>query len=166
MCRMATIRFVAKLMLLACMASTAHAALTCTASASGIAFGVYNQFNLSPTDSTGSVSIACDLTFPSAASKVNYTFSLSSGSSGTMLARQMQSTPNVLPYNIYTSSTYSAIWGDGSGGTATVSGSMKLGSPGTGWSQTDTYTLYGRIPAGQDAMPGTYADMIIVTVTY
>jgi spore coat protein U domain-containing protein, fimbrial subunit CupE1/2/3/6 len=153
--------------LAACVfAGAAEAALTCTASATGVAFGVYNQFAASPLDSTGTVSFSCSLTFPSSASNVKYTIGLSSGGSGSMLARQMTSVPNQLAYNLYTSSAYAQIWGDGTSGTGVVSNTMKLGSPGFGWDQTDTYTIFGRILAGQNALPGTYSDTIIVTVTF
>lgn len=47
-------------------------------------------------------------------------------------------------------------WGDGSPGTATVNGS------GT----THTFTVYGRIPARQNAVVGSYSDTITVTITF
>ncbi len=154
------------LLLASCATDTANASLACTASATSVVFGTYDPLAVAPLDSAGSVSISCDLTFPSAASKVNYSFSLSAGVSGSMLARYMESPPNQLNYDLYTSNAYSQIWGDGSAGTANVSGSMKLGSPGSVWSKTDTYTVFGRIVALQDALPGNYFDTIIVTVTY
>jgi spore coat protein U-like protein len=33
-------------------------------------------------------------------------------------------------------------------------------------SNISSYTVYGRIPAGQDAAAGTYLDTIVVTVNY
>jgi spore coat protein U-like protein len=65
-----------------------------------------------------------------------------------------------LSYNIYTTSGYSAIWGDGTGGTVTQSFSALLSLG------TVTYATYGRIPAGQYIAAGSYGDSITVTLMY
>jgi len=148
------------------LANSAHAILGCTASASSVVFGAYNPLNAGPLDSTGIVSVTCTLTPQSNAAKVNYSIALSTGASGSMLMRQMQSPPNQLGYNLYTTSAYAQIWGDGTGGSSVVSGSMKLGASASEWTITNMHTMYGRIPAAQDVQPGNYADTIVVTVTY
>ena len=77
----------------------------------------------------------------------------------------MKSGGNPLGYNLYTTNLYSVVWGDGSGSNATVSGTMRLTSPNP--SQMKTHTVYGRIPALQDAAVGSdYQDNVTVTVTY
>nr|WP_291522240.1 spore coat protein U domain-containing protein [Acidithiobacillus sp.] len=63
---------------------------------------------------------------------------------------------------LYTNATYSQVWGDGTGGTSTVSGTCS-GSMG---SCSSSKTVYGRIPALQAPSPGAYIDTIAVTVTY
>ena len=76
----------------------------------------------------------------------------------------MKSGANTLGYNLYTANTYSVVWGDGTGSTSTVTGTMVLNSPNP--SGTSQSTVYGQIPALQDAAVGSYSDNITVTVTY
>lgn len=70
----------------------------------------------------------------------------------------------MLVYNIYTPASYSAVWGDGAGGTNSVTGNLTLGAND---SKNATHTGNGRIPAGQNtAHVGIYGDTISVTVSY
>lgn len=144
----------------------AFSATTCSVSSSGIAFGVYNPLTPTALDSTGTVAVTCTLTFPPFVDNVSYTIDLSPGSSGSMLARAMQSGVNQLNYNIYTTSARVQVWGDGTGGTSDVTGTMRLGFIFLPSTRTNNHTMYGRIAAGQDIPPGSYSDTIIVTVTY
>jgi spore coat protein U-like protein len=58
------------------------------------------------------------------------------------------------------------IWGDRTGGSYVVSGSLKPG-PGVGnETRTAIYTVYGRVPALQDAGVGSYSDTIVITLTF
>ncbi len=154
--------------LLMLSSSLAYAATNCTVGASGVSFGIYDPLLGSADDSTGQVSVTCTATFPPIVDTVNYTVSLSSGSSGSYATRRMQSGSSVLNYNLYTTSARSAgqIWGDTTGGSANMSGSMTIGFFFWPTTHTDLLTIYGRIPAGQDVAAGTYADTIIVTVTF
>jgi spore coat protein U-like protein len=68
----------------------------------------------------------------------------------------MMSAGNLLSYNLYLDPTRLTIWGDGSAGTGTVNSTGITGSS----------TVYGRIPARQNAVVGMYADVVIVTVTF
>jgi len=145
----------------------AMAAVTCMTSATSVVFGTYNPLNAAPTDSTGQVTVSCTLTPNPQAANVSYTVTLSTGISGTMTSRTMLSGPNFLVYNLYTTSGYAQIWGNGLNGSAVVTGSMKLGrSAGGNYTDTRVHTVYGRIPPMQDVLPGAYADSIVVTVTY
>jgi spore coat protein U-like protein len=70
-----------------------------------------------------------------------------------------------LGYNIYTSNTYSTVWGNGNGGSSSQSGSLMLtsGQP----RRTENKTAFGRIPPLQDvSVSNNYVDNITVTVTY
>lgn len=67
---------------------------------------------------------------------------------------------NTLNYNFYTSTGYTQIWGDGTGGT--VYGVYNASS---GLSTVST-NAFGRVPTGQYVRPGNYSDTITVTVTY
>jgi spore coat protein U-like protein len=128
--------------------SAGAGAANCNVSAIGVAFGSYNVFSSTATDITGSVSVTCNRTTP-------YTIALSTGS-GTYSSRSLKNGTNVLSYNLFVDVTRLTIWGDGSGGTQTVSGS----------STNATFTVYGRIAARQNVKVGAYTDSITVTVTY
>ena len=128
----------------------AHAAV-CTVSTSGLNFGNYDVFSTLNDDVTGTINVDCD-------SGTNYSILLSSGTSGTFSSRSMTNGTYVLGYNLFTDPTRLTIWGDGSSGTSTFSGSgtgSNIGTP-----------VYGRIPAGQNAFVGTYNDVVVVTVTF
>jgi spore coat protein U-like protein len=61
-----------------------------------------------------------------------------------------------LLYNLYTDATLSTVWGDGTGHSATVNATQVAG----------IHTVYGRIPARQNAHVGVYNDTIVITLTF
>jgi spore coat protein U-like protein len=143
------------------------AAVTCTVSTPGLAFGSYDVFAAGATSGNGTLNITCSLdpTDQGAQKLVPYVISLSTGSSGSFVQRTMKSGTNALGYNLYTSNTYSVVWGDGTGSTSTQSGSHVLnnGHP----TLTSSFTAYGRIPALQDAaVASDYHDNVTATVTW
>ena len=144
------------------VAPAAGAAVTCTASAVGVAFGVYNPLATTPTTSAGSILVTCTST-NNGTTTVNLTASYSTGSSGTYATRTMRSGSNVLNYNLYFDAAYTQVRGNGTGGTQAGTATLSLGRNQTG---SASGTLYGRVPAGQDVAPGVYSDTITVTVTY
>jgi spore coat protein U-like protein len=148
-----------------CAAAPALAVVTvnCTASASSIAFGIYNPLSTTPATSTGSLRVVCS---GSGSGSINVTVgvTLSAGLSGSFTTRKMFSGANSLNYNIYWSTAYTQVMGDGSGGSfAGSAGPFTVFAGGTG---TATGTMYGRVPAQQDVAPGSYVDTILMTVTY
>jgi spore coat protein U-like protein len=150
---------------LALLASIAHAATTvnCTASASGIAFGIYNPLSAIADASTGTLRITCNGSGTGSAN-VTVNVSLSAGLSGSYATRKMLFGVNTLNYNIYWNTAYNQIMGDGGGGS--FAGSAGPFVVPAGGSNLATGTLYGLIPASQDVAPGNYSDVITVTVTY
>jgi spore coat protein U-like protein len=149
--------------LLAC--AEAAAAVDCTVSTAGVAFGTYDPLAAAPTDSTGNVTIVCTH-LSGGATQVAYGVALSTGSSGTYVRRQLRAGTTALNYNLFIDSARSGIWGDGSAGTSVANGSATIG-PGVGnGRREDSRTIYGRIPATQDALPGSYNDSIIVTLVF
>jgi spore coat protein U-like protein len=151
--------------LMALLTSFAHAATTvnCTASAGGIAFGIYNPLSAVANASTGSLRITCNGSGTGSAN-VTVNVSLSTGLSGSYATRKMFSGVHTLNYNIFWSTAYNQIIGDGSGGS--FAGSAGPFVVPAGGSNLATGTLYGRIPASQDVTPGSYSDVVTVTVTY
>jgi spore coat protein U-like protein len=149
----------------ALLAPLAQAATTvnCTASAGGIAFGIYNPLSALADASTGTLKVTCNGSGTGSAN-VTVNVSLSTGLSGSYATRKMLSGVNALNYNIYWSTAYNQIIGDGSGGS--FAGSAGPFVVPAGGSNFATGTLYGLIPASQDVAPGAYSDVIVVTVTY
>lgn len=144
------------------VSAPATAAVTCTISAPALAFGAYDVFAGSLITSSTVISVTCTLT-GAVNTVVPYTVSLSTGS-GTYVLRAMLSGANVLNYNLYTTVGRTTVWGDGSGSTATVGGSLSLTTAAR--VKTGTQTVFGAVPALQDAKVGVYADNVTMTVTY
>lgn len=122
--------------------------VTCSVSASGVNFGSYDVFSNVSSDGAGSVSVSCD-------EAASYSIAISAGN-GSYASRWMASGAHQLAYNLYRDASRTTIWGDGTGGSAVVSGS------GSG----ATHTVYGRIPSRQNVYAGSYSDNIVVIVTY
>ena len=143
-------------------APKARAIITCTTSASTVVFGTYNPFSATATDSAGNVQVQCHRS--GSGSFISYIISLSKGGSGTYTPRYMfHLVVNHLNYNLYTTTARVTIWGDGTSGTSKISDSYSISGNET---ETRNYIPYGRIPALQNIVPGTYTDTITVTVTY
>ena len=148
-----------------CLTTSAVATPSCNVSTPGLSFGSYDVFATGVTNGNATLTISCDLNPPPGNADINYTISLSTGSGNSFVQRQMKSGANTFGYNLYTTNAYSVVWGDGTGSSATVTGSMRLTTPSP--SQTKIHTVYGRIPALQDvAVASDYGDNVTVTVTY
>jgi spore coat protein U-like protein len=125
-------------------------ALGCTVNATGLGFGTINPLIAADATSTSTLTVSCT-------ALTSYSIALSAGG-GSFTQRTMRSGDNTLDYQIYSDATYLTVWGDGSGGSAVVNASAA--SAGT------TSNAYGRVPHQPTAVPGAYADTIVVTVTY
>jgi spore coat protein U-like protein len=122
----------------------------CTVSTSGLNFGNYDVFSPLNDDITATINVNC-------ASDTPYSIWLSSGS-GTFSSRTLTNGSHLLAYNLYLDPTRLTIWGDGSSGSGTVSG--------TGTGSNLATSIYGRIPAGQNAWMGPYTDLVTITVNF
>ena len=120
----------------------------CTVGTSGIAFGGYDPFVNQDVDSVANISVNCDDTTP-------YSIALSTGT-GSYDSRVMTSGSHHLLYNLYVDATLTTVWGDGAGHSATVSDAQAIAN----------HTVYGRIPAGQNAYVGIYSDTVVITITF
>jgi len=91
---------------------------------------------------------------------------LSDGNTGTYAGRRMVGPgSDFLVYNLYTSDTYGAVWGDDTGTTDIVGGT----GTGMGLAGELTRTVYGRLLAADNEGPvgaGAYSDTIVATITY
>ncbi|MEK6592118.1 MAG: spore coat U domain-containing protein [Pseudomonadota bacterium] len=125
----------------------------CSVNPTPVAFGVYSPFSIAPTDTAGPLRVSCD------AITLSYTLQLSPGGAGSYSPRQLSGGGYTLSYNLYTDPLRTVVWGDGSGGTASVPGALAL--PGA-----IDHAIYGRIPAQQNVGAGAYADTITVTINF
>jgi len=132
----------------------------CSVSATAVNFGTYNPLSGSAAQSTGTVTVNCQVLLVGLF--VSWTVTLSTGSSGNYVARHLQSGANSLSYNLYTNAARTSVWGDGTNGTSVVSANPFL----IVGSNTVNYTVYGGIPAAQDPPAGNYTDTLTVTMTY
>ena len=123
-------------------------AADCTISPQSVAFGSYDPLSPAPLDGVGNVAISCS-------APASFTISLGAGN-GTVEQREMRSGLDAMQYNLYVDSARMLVWDDGMGPGNTV------------WdtTQSGNYAIYGRVPARQNLSAGTYADSIVVTITY
>ena len=127
-------------------------AASCTVSATAPNFGSYAPLSGASKSASGTVTVPCT-------TGGSVTIKLSAGN-GTFAARTLLGPSGAtLQYNLYTDAAHTMIWGDGTAGTVTVSGSVPNNSSGTA-------TIYGFIPASQDVKVGTYSATITVTVSF
>lgn len=129
---------------------TANVQATCLVSVSDLAFGNYTGVAI---ESTATITVICT-------NSTNYYVNIQT--TGTFVgpcwsAHMTGPNANVLQYFIYREAARASCWGN------TVNND---GVGGTGNGSAQTLTVYGRLPAGQFKVPGTYADTAVVTVTY
>jgi spore coat protein U-like protein len=130
-------------------------AAKCSISTTPVNFGSYDVLSASSTDSSGAISVYCN-------SATYVTGSIGpSFNSGGFDPRQMRLTTGseLMDYNLYTDVVRTQIWGDGTGDTLTVSGTVPN-------KVTTNFTIYGRIPAGQDILAGLYTETLTVTISW
>ena len=159
------------ILLLLCLGSLASAparalcitgVCSCTTTTSNVTFGNYSPMAFGTTDTTGNIKVNCGVV---AGLLIPFSIAFSTGTSGSFTTRTLRNGANILNYNLYLDSAYTTIWGDGTGGTQVLNGSVLLDV--LGLSPPQVFWIYGRIPGRQlTAVPGPYADSINVTLTY
>ncbi len=157
---------------LACLlliaAPSAEAVHTCTVGIGNLNFGAYTG---TQTTSSATMTITCTLT-SGIIDNVAFTATLSTGTGSytQRLLTHVGAPPDTLPYNLYLNTVpgilNTNVWGDGSGGTVTASGSMQLiiiFVP----TRTATFTVAGAMgPIVALPTAGLYQDIVAGTVTY
>lgn len=120
-----------------------------------INFGIYSPVSSTPNSSSTSITVTCSLISI-------FNLALGTGQSGNFTQRYLTtSAPNNdhLNYNLYTNSSHSSIFGDGTSGTMAINQiSINLG-------QT-TVPVYGLMPALQNISAGTYQDFVPIIVSF
>jgi spore coat protein U-like protein len=132
---------------------TATVLASCGVTATDLNFGNYTPGAGSDVTANTTLNVTCT-------NGTDYTIALDGGSiAHDPSARAMSAGgSDMLNYGLYADASFTTVWGDGGGATATVSG--------TGNGAAQPTTIYGRIPAGQYVPATTYTDQITVEVTY
>jgi spore coat protein U-like protein len=129
-------------------------------STSAVAFGAYDPVTTNAStgadlDGTGSVGIKCT-------PGDGVSISLDSGANASGNQRRMQgpSSSAFMNYSLYTDSARTTAWGNGSNGASvqTITASTS--------SSERTFTVYGRVPKGQDVNVGSFSDTVQATVNF
>lgn len=152
-----------------CLAPTAAWALldSCVVASVPVAFSSYNPLSGATVTSSGTVVLTCTGVTVLGLTSINvdYTVVLSTGGATSFSPRQLAWLTNRLNYNLYKDASYSQIWGDGTGGSTTVTGGIhQSGLLVT--SVTVNIPVYASIPASQNVPSGAYTDTVTVTVNY
>ncbi len=126
-------------------------------SSTSVNFGAYLPTSPSALTANGTVTISCGLGLDLLP---DFVVALSQGVGGGFLPRKMANGGSQLSYNLFTTPSFTTVWGDGLSGTITevFSSLLHLGSV--------NFTAFGRVPPGQFVARGAYSDTITVTVTY
>jgi len=129
---------------------------SCEVSGASVNFGLYNPLSPGALDTTGSLTLECSGRVRADLSVGVGTGVGASYASGRVLMRSPG--PGKLSYNLYADAARTQILGDG------THGSKKLKVSGN---KTVMLPIYARMPAQQaQAVPGSYMDVVIVTVSY
>ncbi|HEY7205165.1 MAG TPA: spore coat U domain-containing protein [Methylomirabilota bacterium] len=127
----------------------------CSITTSPVAFGVYDPVvanATTPLDATGAVIVTCT---KGAGTRIN----LNNGSNATGGNRRMSAGGgNFLTYQLYQDSGRTTTWGSGASAGQTVSGAPSKAPR--------TFTVFGRVPAGQDVPAGSYTDTVVATIQF
>jgi spore coat protein U-like protein len=123
---------------------------------STLQFLPYDPVSASPSLATGLVSVGC----AGIGLLPSFAVSLNIGTGTSYATRQLANGAARLNYNLYRDFNRLEIWGDGTASTfqRNFNSVLSLG--------TIEYTVYGRIPAGQDKPIGNYSTTITVTIDF
>lgn len=126
---------------------------SCVISATNLAFGNYDPTAATPADASSSITVTCT-------PGTSFTVGLNAGTvaGATVTSRKMASGTNRLSYALYSDAARTTNWGN-TPGTDTPAAGTALVTP-------SVLTVYGRVPAQQAVVAGSYTDTVTITVSY
>jgi spore coat protein U-like protein len=133
---------------------TATVAKNCSITTTAVAFGSYDPIvanAATPLDGTGTVVVTCT---KGAGTRID--LGLGSNASGT--TRRMTGGTDFLTYELYQNTTRTTVWGSGAAAGQTIAVAPSKAAR--------TFTVYGRIPAGQDVAAASYNDTVVATINF
>jgi spore coat protein U-like protein len=137
---------------------TAIVGSTCNISTNAVSFGTYDPLvvNISaPLNATGTVSTTCSNGLGNTIT-LDPGLNAATGSTTEVPLRQMRSAGNVMAYFLYQNSSRTTVFGN----------DAPTGVSQTGTGLNANLTVYGQVPGGQNAAPGSYSDIVTATVTF
>ncbi len=139
---------------------------TCGISATAVPFGGYDPLSGSAATAVGTVTAGCQLSVSTGgiAQIVSYNLLLTAGQSGSFTSRTMTGSGGALGYNLYGDPGMTMVWGDGTGGSLTQGGLLTVLLLNA--QVSNSYSVYGKIPANQRVGSGGYGDTITVTMSF
>lgn len=167
-------RGLAVLVLLFGFASLARA--NCGVSVGTLAMGQYDPIGThatAPNDSgTTTVDVVCNMPPGTGNPKIAFTADLGPGANAGGIQRRMMAGPGeYLDYGVFVDAGRSLSFGTQSGGVAVSceagsSSGYCTGGNRPGRERWARFTLFGRVPGGQDPAAGAYRDTLVLTITY
>ncbi len=135
---------------------TANVSSSCTVSGSTLNFGtgIDPIAAAVPLNAASALSVRCTNTTPYA---IALDAGVNAGGSTSFSTRKIANGVNTLGYQLYTDSSRTTVWGNGTGSST---------SSGTGTGSTQSVSIYGQLPSLVGAVPGTYTDTVTVTISY
>jgi spore coat protein U-like protein len=126
----------------------------CSITTAAVAFGSYDPVVThasSPLDGTGSVVVTCT---KGAGTRID----LGLGGNASGSTRRMAGGGDFLTYELYQDTTRTTVWGSGATDGLTI-GAAPSRAP-------RTFTVYGRVAAGQDVGAASYSDTVVATINF
>jgi spore coat protein U-like protein len=140
------------------MIVTADVAMSCTVSADALDFLTYDPTASANNDAAATITSTCT---HGGSAKITMGVGSSEAATGSSPGNPLRHLHNStdsskLPYFLYQELARTTVWGN----------SADTGVAFTATTGVNTSTVYGRIPAGEAASVGSYADSVSVTLTY
>lgn len=134
---------------------SANVSKNCSITTTPVAFGVYDPVvghATTPLDGTGAVIVTCT---KGAGTRID----LNNGANATGGNRRMSAGGgNFLTYQLYQDTGRTTAWGSGGSAGQTIGGAPSKAAR--------TFTVFGRVPAGQDVPAGSYTDTVVATINF
>ena len=131
------------------VAVTTTVTVNCTVTTSPLTFGPYNVNDTSGLDGAGRVTLACT-------KGVQPTIALGAGNNSNRTMNGPGS--ERLIYELYQDSNRSSVWSASAPGVMTPAQAPSKAAR--------DFTVYGRVPSGQDVSAGSYSDQVAATINF
>ncbi|HJT21537.1 MAG TPA: spore coat U domain-containing protein [Nitrospira sp.] len=138
---------------------TATVVATCSISTVNMNFGNYDPITANastPLDVTGTVTITCT---KGASTWIDLSPGANAANAVGTTRAMATAGPDYLSYELYKDTTRTTVWGVGNPGNGFVPPAAPNKNP-------RSFTVYGRIPAGQGSTVGSYTDTVTATVNF